>query len=108
MPSLRTLAATLVGALALGACADMGQTARSPDCATPEARLAELGIPASDIVSILQTSERATEGGLISRHAWARLKSCTGYVVVRLDSSCGPRGSDAYTTGNCRLPEKSS
>jgi hypothetical protein len=105
MITLRPTASTLVAALALSACADHMQTARGPDCATPEARLAELGVATDDIVSVLQTNERAV-GGVISRHAWVRLKSCSGYLVIRLDSSCGPRGSDPYTTGNCRLPEK--
>ena len=107
MPALRPVTPVLAAALALAACAEGTQTARSPDCATAEARLAEIGIPADDIVSILQTTERAQESGVISRHAWVRLKSCSGYVVIRLDSSCGPGGTDAYTTGNCRLPEKS-
>jgi hypothetical protein len=47
-------------------------------------------------------ADRANEGGIISRHAWARLKSCRGYIVVRLDTNCSH--SDAYATGDCRLP----
>jgi hypothetical protein len=94
------LALTIV----LAACAEGGF--RSGDCATPQVRLAELGIDPSDIQSIEQYVERGPESTVLRRDGWVKLKSCDGYVVVRLDTSCGPAGSAAYTTGNCRLPER--
>lgn len=92
----------LAFALSIAACAALPDQ-RAAECRTPEARLAALGIASSDIDRIDSVADRANEGGIISRHAWVRLKSCTGYVVVRLDSPCDH--SDPYTTGDCQLPQ---
>jgi hypothetical protein len=94
---------SLVSALAItvAACTEM-PSRWSAACASPEARFAALGLDTADIERIDVVVDRATEGGVISRHAWARLKSCAGYIVVRLDTACD--WNDAYTTGNCRLP----
>jgi hypothetical protein len=90
-------------AFALAACAD--GALRSADCGNVNARLAELGIAAGDVQSVQQQVERGEEGSVLHRNAWVRLNSCDGYVVVRLDSSCGPSGSNPFTTGNCSLPQ---
>jgi hypothetical protein len=101
------LIVSLAAVLALAACSGeaIHIAGTASDCGTAQARLAQIGIPESDIVEITNTVERANEMGILSRHAWARLKSCDGYVVVRTDSSCGRWGSQPYATGNCRVPE---
>jgi hypothetical protein len=88
------------------ACAEI-QVAGSPnDCTSLENRLRELGVDPSDVADVETQVERASgEGGVLRRWAWAKMKSCDGYVVVRTDTGCGRRGSDPYTTGTCRLPE---
>jgi len=100
-PSMKFEPFAFVVVLGVAACA--GPSGRwAAECRTPEARFAALGIASSDIIRIDSVADRG-EGGIISRHGWARLKSCTGYVVVRLDSACDH--SDPYTTGDCRLPQ---
>jgi len=93
----------LAFALSIAACTALPDQ-WAAECRTAEARLAALGIDSSEIERIDSVTDRGTEGAIISRHAWARLKSCTGYVVVRLDADCNH--SDPYTTGNCHLPQR--
>ena len=106
MASPRRIFPPLVLALALVACGDVYVVGTASDCTTVPARLSELGIDPNDVAQIEFTAERGQEGAILKRWGWAKMKSCDGYVVVRTDTGCGPRGSDPYTTGNCRLPER--
>jgi len=96
----------LAAMVLLAACAEQTGTTQLAECATAESRLAALGVDRSEIVSVLATADRAHEGsGVLARHAWVRLRSYDGYIVVRTDTGCSH--NDAYATGNCRLPERS-
>ena len=98
--------ALLALALSVTACGDIHVAGTASDCTTVAARLAELGIDPNDVAEVEYQTERGQEGAVLKRWAWAKMKSCDGYVVVRTDTGCGRRGSDPYGTGNCRLPEK--
>ena len=63
---------------------------------------AEVGVDKSDVVSTT-ARDRAVGGGKMTEAAvHARLKSCSGMLVVSLSKMCHLR--DVYTTGDCRLP----
>ena len=102
---IRHMIAPLAFMALLAGCGDIQYTGGPNDCGTAQARLAQLGIDPNDVAGVETQTERANEGGVIRRWAWAKMKSCDGYVVVRTDGGCGPRGSDPYATGNCRIPE---
>jgi len=106
MPLVRHMIAPLAFIALLAGCGDIQYAGSPNDCGTAQARLAQLGINANDIERIEIQNERGEEGAILQRYAWAKMKSCDGYVVVRTSAGCGISGSQPYTTGNCRIPEK--
>jgi hypothetical protein len=104
-PMLRRLLVLSSAALALAACGDI-QAAGPGSRDSAEGRLAEIGVDMADVDHIEYQVERANEGGILQRWAWAKMKSCDGYIVVRTSGGLGRRGSEPRATGNCRLPEE--
>jgi len=92
-------------ALALGACGQPVGGPGGPSRSSVEGRLLEIGVDMADVDQVEYTVERASEGGVKDRWAWAKIKSCDGYIVVRTTGGLGRSGSQPYATGNCRLPE---
>ena len=98
------LAVGLAIALALVA---VPAAAEAPeDCVGPiEARLEALGIPAAQVERLELVPRRVFEEDgeiLLGYDAWARLRSCPGYVVLELDTDCRFRA--AHARGACRVP----
>jgi hypothetical protein len=101
----RTLALLFVAA-ALGACEGTQIGTAASDRGSVQGRLAEIGVDMADVEGIEFTVVRGSEeAGVIDRWAWAKMKSCDGYIVVRTSGGLGRSGSQPYATGNCRLPE---
>jgi hypothetical protein len=92
-------------ALALAACGDL-QVSGPGSRDSAEGRLTEIGVNMADVDHIEYQVERANEGGILQRWAWAKMKSCDGYIVVRTSGGLGRHGSEPHATGNCRLPEE--
>ena len=101
---LRRLVLLSSVAVGLAACGDV-PVSFGPERGSVEGRLAEIGVNMADVADVEYTVDRANEGGVINRWAWAKMKTCDGYIVVRTTGGLGPRGSEPYATGECRLPQ---
>lgn len=101
---LRRLLVLSAVAFGLVACGN-AEVSFGPERGSAEGRLAEIGVNMSDVEGIEYQNERASEGGVLNRWGWAKMKSCNGYIVVRTSGGLGPRGSEPYATGDCRLPQ---
>lgn len=108
LPRHAALPLAVAAALALGSCVQHVGGPDGPDRASVEGRLLEIGVAWADVDHIEYTVDRANEGGVINRWAWAKMKTCDGYIVVRTTGGLGRSGSEPYATGNCRLPEPKS
>lgn len=103
----RPLCALLPVVAALAACLPAGELlAQSPRCADKvEARLAELPLAPGDVksVRIVEKVNLDDEFGpeILGVEGWARLNSCSGWVVVNMRASCYIL--EAYTLGDCRV-----
>jgi hypothetical protein len=106
MRSSRVVIAILTATFALGGCADGVVVSGGTDRGSAQGRLAEIGVDMSDVERIEFTVDRMPEAGVIDRWAWAKMKTCDGYIVVRTSGGYGRSGSQPYATGNCRLPEE--
>ena len=104
---LRRLAllSSVAVAVGLAACGD-AQVTFGPERGSVEGRLAEIGVSMDDVDHVEFQTERANEGGILNRWAWAKMKTCDGYIVVRTSGGLGRSGSQPYATGSCRLPEQ--
>jgi hypothetical protein len=100
----RVLAVSSI-AIALAACGDI-RISSGDERGSVEGRLAEIGVGMDDVDHVEFQVDRANEGGILNRWAWAKMKSCDGYIVVRTSGGLGRRGSQPFATGNCRLPEE--
>jgi hypothetical protein len=101
----RVLAVSSV-AFALAACGD-AQVSLGPERGSVEGRLAEIGVSMADVESVEFVNERGGEGAVLNRWAWAKMKTCDGYIVVRTSSGLGRNGSAPYATDSCVLPDQS-
>jgi len=95
----------VAAALALGACVQSVGGPGGPSRSSVEGRLMEIGVDMADVDHVEYTVERGSEGAVINRWAWAKMKTCDGYIVVKTTGGLGRSGSQSYATGNCRLPE---
>jgi hypothetical protein len=105
MISVRFAIPMLAAMLVLGACADGVQVSAGSDRGSVQGRLTEIGVDMADVESVEFTVERGEEGGIMNRWAWAKMKTCDGYIVVKTSGGYGRSGSQPYATGSCRLPE---
>ena len=102
---LRRLLVLSTALFGLAACGD-GQVSGGADRGSVEGRLAEIGVGMDDVADVEYQVEHGSEGGVLNRWAWAKMKSCDGYIVVRTSGGYGRRGSEPRATGSCRLPEE--
>ena len=106
----RHLACGIVAALILSGC----EHAKDPydvnvveDCTAPvKDRLVAMGLDAGAIDEIGDKSDNAIRGGqtVFDRHVAVHQTTCTGYLMVRVDSTCKIR--DIYSTGSCAVPKR--
>ena len=100
---LRRLVLLSSVAVGLAACSDVSF---GPERGSVAGRLAEIGVSMEDVDHVEFQVERANEGGILNSWAWARMKTCDGFIVVRTSGGLGPSGSQPYATGECRLPQQ--
>lgn len=100
-------AATAVLAVALATLQPPPASAAFRPCqAKVREQLERMDIDAGEVRSTSVSSRtRSRRGGnrVIGFDAWVGLKSCEGSLVLRLNRSC--RLKDAYSRGECRLPD---
>ena len=98
----------LAGAAALAATPAAASYWTRPDLCRPamEAQLARLGFVPGDIPNIniavvrAMTHKDRMDDAVTGYDGWARVNSCNGTVVVRVDDSC--RFITAFGRGGCR------